>query len=122
MGATVAIAGASGYAGGELLRLVAAHPDLEIMAVTAQANALLKASAAEGENLWRMPLPPQYDRMLDTLAADMKNIGGRPGGSITAALFIQRFVNGYLKKAYGPTPGPWTSCLLFRMNRLKTSG
>jgi len=41
-----------------------------------------------------MPLPPQYDRMLDTLAADMKNIGGRPGGSITAALFIQRFVNG----------------------------
>jgi leucyl aminopeptidase len=58
------------------------------------ANALLKASAGEGENLWRMPLPPQYDRMLDTLAADMKNIGGRPGGSITAALFIQRFVNG----------------------------
>ena len=58
------------------------------------ANGLLKASAAEGENLWRMPLPPQYDRMLDTLAADMKNIGGRPGGSITAALFIQRFVNG----------------------------
>jgi N-acetyl-gamma-glutamyl-phosphate reductase len=39
MGATVAIAGASGYAGGELLRLVAAHPDLEIRTVTAQANA-----------------------------------------------------------------------------------
>jgi leucyl aminopeptidase len=55
---------------------------------------LLKAGAGEGENLWRMPLPPQYDRMLDTLAADMKNIGGRAGGSITAALFIQRFVNG----------------------------
>jgi leucyl aminopeptidase len=58
------------------------------------ADGLLAASKAEGENLWRMPLPPQYDRMLDTLAADMKNIGGRPGGSITAALFIQRFVNG----------------------------
>ena len=58
------------------------------------ANGLLKASAAEGENLWRMPLPPQYDKMLDTLAADMKNIGGRAGGSITAALFIQRFVAG----------------------------
>lgn len=58
------------------------------------AGALLTASAAEGENLWRMPLPAQYDRMLDTLAADMKNIGGRAGGSITAALFIQRFVNG----------------------------
>jgi leucyl aminopeptidase len=58
------------------------------------AGALLKASSGEGENLWRMPLPAQYDRMLDTLAADMKNIGGRPGGSITAALFLQRFVNG----------------------------
>jgi leucyl aminopeptidase len=55
---------------------------------------LLSSSAAEGENLWRMPLPPQYERMLDTLAADMKNIGGRAGGSITAALFLQRFVNG----------------------------
>lgn len=38
MGATVAIAGASGYAGGELLRLVAAHPDLDVVAVTAQSN------------------------------------------------------------------------------------
>jgi leucyl aminopeptidase len=56
--------------------------------------ALLAAGTAEGENLWRMPLPAQYDRLLDTLAADMKNIGGRAGGSITAALFIQRFVNG----------------------------
>ena len=55
---------------------------------------LLAASAAEGENLWRMPLPAQYDKMLDTMAADMKNIGTRAGGSITAALFIQRFVNG----------------------------
>jgi leucyl aminopeptidase len=55
---------------------------------------LLAAGDAEGENLWRMPLPPQYDKMLDTMAADMKNIGTRAGGSITAALFIQRFVNG----------------------------
>ena len=39
MGARVAVAGASGYAGGELLRLVAAHPDLEIAAVTAHSNA-----------------------------------------------------------------------------------
>ena len=55
---------------------------------------LLAAGAAEGENLWRMPLPPQYDKMLDSMGADMKNIGGRAGGSITAALFIQKFVNG----------------------------
>jgi leucyl aminopeptidase len=55
---------------------------------------LLAASAATGEPLWRMPMPPQYDRLLDTPQADMKNIGTRHGGSITAALFIKRFVNG----------------------------
>jgi leucyl aminopeptidase len=56
------------------------------------AENLLAASKAENEPLWRMPLPPQYDKMLDSMAADMKNIGGRAGGSITAALFIQRFI------------------------------
>jgi leucyl aminopeptidase len=55
---------------------------------------LLAASAKEGEPLWRMPLPPQYDKNLDSLIADMKNTGPRPGGSITAALFIQRYTNG----------------------------
>ena len=54
---------------------------------------LLAASGAEGEPLWRMPLPAQYDKNIDSMIADMKNTGGRPGGSITAALFIQRFVN-----------------------------
>jgi leucyl aminopeptidase len=57
------------------------------------ADGLLAASKAEGENLWRMPLPSQYERQIESLAADMKNIGGRPGGSITAALFLQKFVN-----------------------------
>ncbi len=55
---------------------------------------LLSASKAEAEPLWRMPLPAQYDKNIDSMIADMKNTGGRPGGSITAALFIQRFVNG----------------------------
>jgi leucyl aminopeptidase len=58
------------------------------------AGNLLAASAAEGEPLWRMPLPPQYDKNIDSMIADMKNTGPRAGGSITAALFIQRFVNG----------------------------
>jgi leucyl aminopeptidase len=58
------------------------------------AGALAAAGAAEGENLWRMPLPPQYEKGLDSLAADIKNVGARPGGSITAALFIQKFVAG----------------------------
>jgi leucyl aminopeptidase len=39
-----------------------------------------------------MPLSPAYDKLIDSPAADMKNIGGRYGGSITAAQFLQRFV------------------------------
>jgi leucyl aminopeptidase len=53
---------------------------------------LLAASEAEGEPLWRMPLPDAYNKQIDSVIADMKNTGGRPGGSITAALFIKRFV------------------------------
>ncbi len=59
----------------------------------ALADNLLAASKATCEALWRMPLPVQYDKHLDSGVADMKNIGPRYGGSITAALFIQRFVN-----------------------------
>ena len=55
---------------------------------------LLAASQASGDPLWRMPLPPQYDKIMDSHVADVKNTGGRPGGSITAALFIKRFTNG----------------------------
>ena len=55
---------------------------------------LMAASTVEDEPLWRLPIPPKYEKGLDSLAADMKNVGGRPGGSITAALFIQRFTNG----------------------------
>jgi leucyl aminopeptidase len=58
------------------------------------AEKLMAASRASGEALWRMPLPPQYDKLIDSAVADMKNVGPRQGGSITAALFIQRFVNG----------------------------
>ena len=55
---------------------------------------LLAASAASGDTLWRMPLPPQYEKNIDSAVADMKNVGPRHGGSISAALFIQRFVAG----------------------------
>ncbi|HYF06042.1 MAG TPA: leucyl aminopeptidase, partial [Acetobacteraceae bacterium] len=47
-----------------------------------------------GEACWRMPLGDAYDKQIKSDIADMKNVGGRPGGSITAAQFIQRFVNG----------------------------
>jgi leucyl aminopeptidase len=57
------------------------------------AERLTAAGKAEGEELWRMPMGERYDRMIDSPIADMKNIGGQFGGSITAAQFIQRFVN-----------------------------
>jgi leucyl aminopeptidase len=53
---------------------------------------LTQAGLATGEKVWRMPLGPEYDKMIDSKFADMKNTGGRFGGSITAAQFIGRFV------------------------------
>ncbi len=55
-------------------------------------NRFLKAAKAEGEGAWRMPLGQVYDDLLKSRIADMKNIGGRAAGSITAAQFLQRFV------------------------------
>ncbi len=52
------------------------------------------AGRATGEACWRMPLGDAYDKQIKSDIADMKNVGGRPGGSITAAQFIQRFVQG----------------------------
>ena len=55
-------------------------------------GAFLKAADAEGEGAWRMPMGPAYDALLKSRIADMKNVGGRMAGSITAAQFLQRFV------------------------------
>ncbi len=52
----------------------------------------LQAADAEGEGAWRMPLGKAYDELLKSRIADMKNIGGRPAGAITAAQFLKRFV------------------------------
>ena len=51
------------------------------------------AGKAEGEELWRLPMGERFDKMIESPIADMKNIGGQFGGSITAAQFLQRFVN-----------------------------
>jgi leucyl aminopeptidase len=56
------------------------------------AKDFLKAADAEGEGAWRLPLGPSYDEQLKSAKADMKNVGGRPAGAITAAQFLQRFV------------------------------
>lgn len=58
------------------------------------ADRLLTAGIESGEKVWRMPLGPEYDKLIDSQFADMKNTGGRHGGSITAAQFLQRFVDG----------------------------
>ncbi len=57
------------------------------------AERLTKVGLATGERVWRMPLGPEYDKQIDSRFADMKNTGTRNGGSITAAQFLQRFVD-----------------------------
>jgi leucyl aminopeptidase len=54
---------------------------------------LTKVGMETGERVWRMPLGPEYDKQIDSQFADMKNTGTRNGGSITAAQFLQRFVD-----------------------------
>jgi leucyl aminopeptidase len=57
------------------------------------AERLTEVGQATGERVWRMPLGPEYDKQIDSQFADMKNTGSRHGGSITAAQFLQRFVD-----------------------------
>ena len=65
------------------------------------ADALTAAGKASGDAVWRMPLGAAYDKLIDSPIADMKNIGGKGAGSITAAQFLQRFI------ADGT---PWAHC------------
>jgi len=64
------------------------------------ADQLLAAGEASNNKLWRFPLSPAYDKLIDSPIADMKNIGPREGGSITAAQFIKRFVDEGVKWAH----------------------
>jgi leucyl aminopeptidase len=57
------------------------------------AERLMEAGRAEGEPIWRLPLGDAYDKVLKSKIADMKNIGGPQAGSITAAQFLQRFID-----------------------------
>ena len=61
---------------------------------------LLKAARESGDKLWRMPLAEPFDRLIDSQIADVKNVGPREGGSITAAEFIHRFVDEGVKWAH----------------------
>jgi len=57
------------------------------------AERLVKAGEETGERVWRMPLGAEYDKLIDSKFADMKNTGGRFGGAITAAQLLKRFVD-----------------------------
>ena len=64
------------------------------------ADQLLAAGKATGDKLWRFPMSPAYDKLIDSPIADMKNIGGRGAGSITAAQFIGRFIEPEVRWAH----------------------
>ncbi len=74
------------------------------------AEPILAASKKVGENFWRMPIPAIYEQHIDSKIADVKNTGnGRAGGSITAALFLQRFTNGVPWAHLDIAPTAWTN-------------
>ena len=66
----------------------------------ALAEQLFAAGLATGDKLWRFPMSATYDKLIDSPIADMKNVGPRGAGSITAAQFIQRFVEEGVKWAH----------------------
>jgi len=59
----------------------------------ALANAILTAAASAGEKMWELPLEKNYRKLIQGDIGDIKNIGGRYGGALTAGLFLQEFVD-----------------------------
>ncbi|XP_043701230.1 leucine aminopeptidase 1-like [Telopea speciosissima] len=70
------------------------------------AKEVLAASEVAGEKLWRMPLEDSYWESMKSGVADMVNTGGRPGGSITAALFLKQFVDEKVQWMHIDMAGP----------------
>lgn len=69
-------------------------------------SALVKASDKSGERAWPLPLPPEYRQILDSPIADMRNVGVRWGGAITAGIFLQEFVDEGMSWAHLDIAGP----------------
>jgi leucyl aminopeptidase len=86
------------------------------------ANQLIAAGSATGEKLWRLPLGPKYDKMIDSKVADMKNTGGKWGGSISAAQFLQRFIKESTPWAHLDIAGTAMSSVDSDINRSWGSG
>ncbi|MGI9625734.1 MAG: leucyl aminopeptidase [Longimicrobiales bacterium] len=90
------------------------HHHSAVMGTDDITQELEAAGALAGEGCWRLPLGADYRKQLDSDFADLKNVGGRPGGSITAACFLSEFVGdtpwGHLDiagTAYGDTKKPY---------------
>jgi len=73
------------------------------------ADQLISVGEDLGERLWRLPMGSEYDKLINSKIADMKNIGGRNAGAITAAQFLKRFVKNDVKWAHIDIAGvTWT--------------
>ncbi|KAJ4709590.1 Leucine aminopeptidase [Melia azedarach] len=70
------------------------------------ANEVMAAAQVSGEKIWRMPLEESYWEMMKSGVADMVNTGGRPGGAITAALFLKQFVDEKVQWMHIDIAGP----------------
>ena len=99
------------------------------------AHELIAASEQSGDRAWRLPLGDEYQEQLESNFADMANIGGRPGGAITAGCFLSRFTRKYnwahldiagtawrSGKAKGATGRPVALLAQFLLNRARSSG
>ncbi len=86
------------------------------------ANRLIAAGDVTGEKLWRLPLGAKYDKMIDSKVADMKNTGGKWGGSISAAQFLQRFIKDGTPWAHLDIAGTAMSSVDSEINRSWGSG
>ncbi|ACF14548.1 Leucyl aminopeptidase [Chloroherpeton thalassium ATCC 35110] len=70
------------------------------------AEKLYKAGQRAGEKVWRMPIWDEYDKLIKSNVADVKNVGGRSAGSITAAKFLEKFVGDHSSWAHLDIAGP----------------
>ena len=77
-----------------------------VLAADADAAPVLAAARAAGEKVWRLPLEEGYADALKSACADMKNSGGRYGGTITAGLFLKRFIKKGVAWAHLDIAGP----------------
>lgn len=86
------------------------------------ADGLLNAGAATNERIWRMPMWDEFAKELESDVADVKNIGGRWGGAISAAKFLEHFVDKDISWAHIDIAGPALPDATFAYNKKYMTG